>query len=127
MTCLAPPFLATPSPTEASPFTNIKRDPQSSQPNDSDTFNKTATSLSVEWIVGIVVITLAVLIGIGLAIWCVKRRNRKRRERLAQFNVQSEPIRLTPTPGKKDPPVHEVSGIEVRAEADSNPLSELQA
>ncbi|KAI5920366.1 hypothetical protein F4810DRAFT_682988 [Camillea tinctor] len=54
-----------------------------------DTYNRTATTISIGWIVGIVIILISI-IGFGIAGCYVYRRNRRRRQAREQLNQKAD-------------------------------------
>ncbi|KAI0006961.1 hypothetical protein F4779DRAFT_536810 [Xylariaceae sp. FL0662B] len=58
---------------------------ESSQNDAQNTFNKTATAISIGWIVGIVVLVLSAIVAAVLCVYVYRRNRRRRRERMAQL------------------------------------------
>ncbi|KAI0130765.1 hypothetical protein F4814DRAFT_142180 [Daldinia grandis] len=72
----------------------VESDYQSS----SDRFDRTATAITTGWIVGIVFIALAVIVGLILLLWMYNRNSRRRQERMAQLNADPK-YNGNPIPG----------------------------
>ncbi|KAI1659328.1 hypothetical protein F4813DRAFT_29005 [Daldinia decipiens] len=85
---------------------------QSFQSN-SNAIGKTVTAITTGWIVGIVFIALAVIVGIILLLWMYNRNSKRRQQRMARLNAESGHNR-NPVPGI--PPPHAISSSSTYAQ-----------
>ncbi|KAI2775791.1 hypothetical protein F4815DRAFT_388221 [Daldinia loculata] len=73
-------------------------DVESDFQSNSDSFHRTATAISAGWIVGVVFIALAFIVGLTLFLWMYNRNSRRRQERMAQLNAEPK-YHVNPIPG----------------------------
>ncbi|KAI8957926.1 hypothetical protein F5Y11DRAFT_61713 [Daldinia sp. FL1419] len=75
------------SPSVDSSSFKSSSDIQSDYQSNSDSFHRTATAITTGWIVGIVFIALAVIVGLILLLWMYNRNAKRRQERMARLNT----------------------------------------